>query len=150
MIKILGALIFNLLFSFYISKVDLHFIENNYDKAVEDKKLCARMIEDLKFSTDDPVHLAYLGGLQTIWANHVINPISKLSTFKEGRTNIEKAVVKDPLSAEVRYVRLSVQKNAPSFLGYNKNIKEDVQFLKENKAKITSAAVLKNVDKLLK
>lgn len=150
MIKILGLLIFNMLFSFHISKVDLQFIENNYDKAVDDKKLCAQMIEDLKSSTDDPVHLAYLGGLQTIWANHVINPLAKLRTFKEGRIKIEKAVVKDPLSVDVRYIRLSVQKNAPSFLGYNKNIKEDVQFLKKNRAKITTAVVLKNVDKLLK
>lgn len=150
MLKILGVLIFNMLFSFHVSKVDLQFIENNYDKAVNNKKLCAQMIEDLKRSTDKPLHLAYLGGLQTIWANHVFNPLSKLNTFKEGKNKIEKAVIKDPLSVEVRYIRLSVQKNAPSFLDYNKNITEDVQFLKKNREQITSSVVLTNVDKLLK
>lgn len=48
--------------------------------------------------------MAYLGGLQTIWANHVFSPISKLNTFKEGKKNIEQAIKKEPENVELRFI----------------------------------------------
>ncbi len=55
-----------------------------------------------------------------------------------------------PDNIEIRFIRLSVQKNAPSFLGYNKNIKEDQLFIENNRREIRSPVLLKNIDKLLK
>ncbi|HYF68450.1 MAG TPA: hypothetical protein VD884_09945 [Ohtaekwangia sp.] len=124
-------------------------IRQSYDVAVADKKLCKTMIEALKSSRDNNIHLAYLGGFQTIWANHTINPFSKLSTFNEGKRNIEKAVKNDPDNIEIRFVRLSVQKNAPSFLGYYDQIKEDEAFLESNKENINSSTLLKMVSEIL-
>jgi len=94
--------------------------------------------------------LAYLGGLQTIWANHVFSPISKLNTFKEGTKNIESAIKKEPNNVELRFIRLSIQKNISAFLGYKSNIKEDTQFIKDNRQQITSMDVQKNIGELLK
>ncbi len=57
---------------------------------------------------------------------------------------------KEPENIEIRFIRLSVQKYAPSFLGYNKNIKEDLSFIQKNRQEIKSQILLNNVDKLLK
>ena len=130
---------------------DLNEVRTSYSKAVLDKKLCKKMIEELELSKEKSViALAYLGAYQTIWANHVFNPLSKLATFKKGKNNIELAISKEPENVEIRYIRFSVQKNAPSFLGYNSHLKEDKDFLVKNKKNINSDFVQKNIETLLK
>lgn len=119
--------------------MDLETVRLNYDKAASDKKLCQAMIEALCTSTESAVHRAYLGAFQTIWAKHSSNPISKLQTFKKGKRNIEDAVMSKPDNVEIRLLRLSVQSNCPSFLGYKKNIEEDKKFILSNTKNITSA-----------
>lgn len=61
-------------------------VRTNYNKLAADKALCKKMILALEETKDNSAtQLAYLGGLQTIWANHTLNPLSKLSTFKKGK-----------------------------------------------------------------
>lgn len=139
-----------LLFFINSFALDLEYIRNNYGQAVSDKKLCEKMIAALEETAPTTVHLAYLGGLQTIWANHVSNPFSKLSTFKKGKTTIEQAVKKDNTNAEIRLIRLSVQKNCPAFLGYNRNINEDQQFITKHKDEINSLPLIKLLESVLK
>ena len=130
---------------------DLNEVRASYSKAVLDKKICKKMIEELELSKEKSViALAYLGAYQTIWANHVFNPLSKLATFKKGKNNIELAISKEPENVEIRYIRFSVQKNAPSFLGYNSHLKEDKDFLVKNKKNINSDLLQKNIETLLK
>jgi len=152
MIKQLFTCSLPILFFFNIpkDKSDLEFVRSNYNKAVADKDLCASMIKDLQKYDNESIALAYLGGLETVWAKHVLNPISKLKTFNKGKRKIEQAVQKEPENIEIRFIRLSVQKHAPSFLGYNKNIKEDLFFIQTNRQEIKSQILLNNVDKLLK
>lgn len=133
-----------------LSGIGLDYVRSNYDKAVTNKNLCAQMIEDLKPVKSEPLYLAYLGGLQAIWANHVFNPIAKLNTFREGRRNIEKAVLNEPNNVEIRFIRFSIKKNAPFFLGYYPNIETDKEFLKMHRNEIASKIVLKNIDEALK
>ena len=130
---------------------DLNEVRASYSKAVLDKKLCEKMIEELELSKQkSAIALAYLGAYQTIWANHVFNPLSKLATFKKGKNNIELAISKEPENVEIRYIRFSVQKNAPSFLRYNSHLKEDRDFLVKNKKNINSDLLQKNIETLLK
>lgn len=147
--KFLGLLISTMFF--LTSITDLNIVRANYNKVVSDKELCKKMIEELAETKNNPAtHLAYLGALQTIWANHVFSPISKLNTFKKGKKNIEQAIKKEPDNVELRFIRLSVQKNTPSFLGYKSNINEDTEFIKKNRHRIGSEIVHKNINKLLK
>lgn len=126
--------------------IDLDFMRLNYAKAVSDKKLCSQMIEKLKTEKNSPIFLAYLGGLQTIWANHTMNPISKLRTFNKGKKNLNKAVVMASDNIEIRFIRLSVQKNAPTFLGYHQQIETDEMFIEKNKQNITSPSLLQLIN----
>lgn len=130
--------------------IDLSDVRDNYGKAAGDKKICAKMLDDLKKQGNKSVYLAYFGGFQAIWASHVINPVSKLSVFKRGKENIEKAVANEPQNAEIRFIRLSVQKNAPFFLNYSKNVEEDEMFLRQHIKNINSPVLLKMVNELLK
>jgi hypothetical protein len=120
----------------------------NYEKAVSDKKLCKSMTDQL-INAESSLHLAYLGAFQTIWANHTSNPVSKLDTFTKGKKNIEKAVASSPEDLEIRFLRLSVQMNCPSFLGYNNKIEEDRLFIKSNIHNIRSATLKKMCKSLI-
>lgn len=79
----------------------------------------------------DAVSIAYKGMCQTMMAQHVFLPTAKLDYFNQGTRTIEEAILLDEKNAELRYIRLLVQLNAPWFLGYNKNVSEDMEvFLK--------------------
>lgn len=126
-------------------------VRKNYSQLATDKKMCSELLAQLEKNKDQSAtHLAYLGALQTIWANHVFSPISKLKTFNKGKKNIEQAIKKEPDNVELRFIRLSVQKNAPNFLGYHSNIKEDIQFIKNNRSQIKSNVINQYIESLLK
>ncbi|MBP1616443.1 MAG: Uncharacterized protein H6Q14_270 [Bacteroidetes bacterium] len=131
------------------SPIALEDVRLGYAKAVSDKKLCRHFIDELAADVQSDTHLAYLGAFQAIWANHVFSPVSKLKTFKKGINNIEMAVEKSPDNAEIRFVRLSIQKNSPGFLGYNAHIAEDRQFLLDHVAPIPSGSLRKMINSLL-
>lgn len=122
---------------------DLERIRTNYAKAADDKSICKAMIQELSAAHQSPVKLAYLGGFKAIWAKHTLNPISKLGSFNSGKKYIELAVSRDPENVEVRFIRLSIQKNSPSFLGYKKQIDADKRFINANMNNITSAQLKK-------
>lgn len=105
----------------------------NYLLATEDKGICDSMIKELSDHQDQPILVAYLGAYQSIWANHVLNPISKLSTFRKGKLNIETAILKDAKNIEIRFLRYSIQKKAPKFLNYYKDLKTDRLYILNNK-----------------
>lgn len=149
--KFLGLPISAVFFLISFHATGLDVVRANYNKLVSDKGLCEKMIAELaETNNNSATHLAYLGALQTIWANHVFSPISKLNTFKEGKKNIELAIKKEPDNVELRFIRLSVHKNAPPFLGYKSNINEDTEFIKENHHQIGSEILQKNIETLLK
>jgi len=139
---------------FFLTDLDgsiLDEVRASYNKLASDKVLCEKLIFELTNTKNiSATQLAYLGSLQIIWANHVFSPAGKLHTFKEGKKNIEQAIKREPHNAELRFVRLSVQKNAPSFLGYRPNIAEDTEFIRKNRDQIKSAVVQENIELLLK
>ncbi len=140
-----------LLFSFANANAQLNVerIRADYTKAFFDKKICAKNIAELKANTNAPIFLGYLGGFQTIWANHIVNPFLKLKTFNQGKKNIEEAIRQDTGNVELRYIRLSVQKNAPFLLGYHANVDSDSEFLMAHRHQVGSKVVLENMEKLL-
>lgn len=90
------------------------------------KEVMARSINNT-----DAVSIAYMGMCQTMMAQYAFLPTTKLEYFNNGKQAIEEAISTDRSNAELRYIRLLVQLNAPWFLGYNKDISEDMEaFLK--------------------
>jgi len=128
---------------------DIDHLRINYLKAPEDKVLCSEMIDILNARQKSPVELAYLGAFQAISAKHEPNPFSKLASFREGKKNIERAIIKQPDNVEIRFIRLSIQKNAPGILGYKSDISEDETFLRANYMSIDSIMLRRMVDQLI-
>ena len=131
-------MIFFLLFGAFVYGQDINTLRKNLGLAAEDKSLCNAMIEILSTSTSKPVYVAYLGAYQTIWANHVLNPMTKLSTFNKGKRNIEKAISLDDKNIEIRVIRYSIQSNAPKFLGYHEQRNTDKKYIEKNRSEVKS------------
>ena len=73
----------------------------------------------------DPVLLAYRGASSAAAAESVSGVRKKLEYFNRGKSELEKAVGMKHLDAEVRFLRLATQVNAPGFLGYTGDIRND-------------------------
>lgn len=72
-----------------------------------------------------PVLLCYKGASEMMKAKYAVNPISKYSFFNRGKTLLEAGVARDTLCLESHFIRFSIQRNLPAFLGYNGNITQD-------------------------
>tara|TARA_R110002096_G_scaffold283362_1_gene477410 strand:+ start:317 stop:811 length:495 start_codon:yes stop_codon:yes gene_type:complete len=72
---------------------------------------------------------AFVGALVMKKAGALQKVGDKLETFKKGKEILEKAISAKPDNAEFRFLRLMIQENAPSILGYGSNIKEDAEMI---------------------
>lgn len=84
-----------------------------------------------KYDLTDPILIAYKGAAEMTQANCVSFPWKKYQFFKNGKRELESAIVLKPENFEIRYLRFAVQCNLPDILNYN-NIEEDKQFLIES------------------
>jgi len=129
---------------------DFPTIRKNYLKAVSDKKICKEMIHKLEKKNAEGLQLAYYGAFQALWAKHAGNPLEKLSTFKKGKNNIDKAVKQQPKDLEARFLRYSIQKESPGFLGYKSNVAEDRAMLSRNIENVDDPALKQMIIQILK
>ena len=75
--------------------------------------------------------MAYVIAAEMKQAEYALNPISKLSIFNKNKEKLNNLINVDNTNIHLRYIRLLLQEKTPSFLGYNKHIDEDLNFLKE-------------------
>ncbi len=80
-------------------------------------------------SSEDPLILGYKGMSEMLVAYHSYNPVTKYLAFARGRDMLEAAIMKDPFNMELRFLRYSVQKNAPGFLLYSSSVLNDKKLL---------------------
>lgn len=69
----------------------------------------------------------------------------KLKYFKEGRIKLETAILDEPSNAEYRFLRLTIQENAPKQVKYKSNIDEDKKMVInsfKNLLPVTQSAIL--------
>lgn len=76
-----------------------------------------------------PVMRGYKAMAEFVMIRHTFNPFSKLSHFNQGRRELDAALLSEPGNVELVFLRFATQVNAPSFLGYNANIKDDKKIL---------------------
>ena len=146
---VLLALVMLLGCPFISNALSLEVVRKNYQLAVTDRNVCKSMLEQLRDNQESNIHRAYLGAFQMIWAKHIFNLIDKLRAFNKGKTNIDKVAKLVQNNVEIIFIRYSVQRNSPGFLGYNDNLKEDKNFLYKNRNSISSVTLKTMVEKLL-
>jgi hypothetical protein len=106
-------------------------VRNLYQKAAKDEVLCKKLIVNLQANNENNnlTLAAYKACSIMIMAKFVTNPIYKFSKFNDGKNLLEKCIRKDNRNVETRFLRFTVQCNAPKFLGYNSSMLLDKNFL---------------------
>lgn len=106
--------------------MNLPDIRNAYAEAVQDRQTAEWLLSQLSNAElNDPLWLAYRGAAEAIMASHVTNPFTKLGYVGKFGQSLAKAVTLAPESAEIRFLRFSVQHNLPAFLNASKHLAED-------------------------
>ncbi|WP_437918230.1 hypothetical protein [Sphingobacterium sp. LRF_L2] len=101
-----------------------------YPLAVENANTCEQEIKRIKdIKPTKPLEQAYIGALYAVWAGHLTSPLEKLNAFKKGKNMLEEAIKTGNQDAEIHFLRLTIQQNAPAILGYNDNKKQDIEIV---------------------
>ena len=113
------------------SNPDLSEIRKLYLNAMNSenlsKEFCSKLADITK--DDNKTLVAYKGASITLLSRFKKKVPDKMKIFKEGIKLVEFAVANEPNTLEIRLIRLSIQENVPKIVKYNKNIKEDKDFI---------------------
>jgi len=89
---------------------------------------------------------AYRGAFILMSAEHTSYPLRKYNRFTKGRDILDLAIDASPSNPEIRYIRILIQSETPSFLNYSKNIDGDVkQLIRHKKVLKKNSALYKRV-----
>lgn len=107
-------------------------LRQQYQLAVEDESAAIAMWKALEdYEGPDAVSLAYKASARSLMAQHLWNPIEKLSQAKESMRLFRKAVRLDAQNLEVRFLRFAIQHSIPSILDIDDERQEDKAILLE-------------------
>tara|TARA_Y100000766_G_scaffold188788_1_gene162232 strand:+ start:611 stop:1081 length:471 start_codon:yes stop_codon:yes gene_type:complete len=130
-IKLIILLIFSLNFAFCSNSLkeirDLYYKVNLEEKELKDFE--NYLLNNVKIT--NPELEGYKAVLWFLKARDYYNPYKKYESFTKGKKELEFILKKYPNNIELHFLRLTIQDNLPSFLGYNNNISEDEKFIKE-------------------
>ncbi|MDH5365651.1 MAG: hypothetical protein OEW67_01590 [Cyclobacteriaceae bacterium] len=100
---------------------------SNFYKALSSKEISIidKQIKELQNLETNSQIRAYQGAIIMKRSSFEEAVKDKIAMFRKGHTALEEEIVKFPDNIEYRFLRLAIQENAPSILGYNSNIKTD-------------------------
>lgn len=118
--------------SFCLAVIHLHAgnlieLRNMFYQSTENGTAAEHFFNQLQEVNEDSsaIKIGFKGMSYLLQAKHVMNPFTKFSYFNEGTGLIDASIAKDSTNIELRFFRLSVQENAPRFLGYYEEIETD-------------------------
>ena len=106
--------------------------------------------QDAFNKTKKPIYEAFFAVGNFFMAKHAVNPLSKYSYFNKGKKALDNAVSKDPNNLEIRFMRYISQEQTPAFLGYNKDLKNDKNFILVEYKKSKDEDLIKRIKMHLK
>jgi hypothetical protein len=139
--KLLASI--SLLVLFLVFSVQLSEVRKMYPQASDNEETAKKLFDDLSFVTnrEKAVLIAYKGAASTLMTKYTRKVKEKKEFFKTGIEFLEYAVSREPGNIEIRFLRLSVQENAPKFLKYRGHIEEDKKFILDNYGATTTKEV---------
>ena len=124
-----------LLFCSFVNAQSLVELRGYLQKGENSEEVSKTLISKSKNAYDTtkkPIYMAFYAVGSFFMAKHASNPLNKYSYFNKGKKLLEDAIKKEPNNIEIRLMRLIFQEKTPSFLGYNKNIESDRNFIIKN------------------
>jgi hypothetical protein len=103
--------------------------KGSYYKALSsgEEESIDKILAKLETEKTSPKVNAYKGALTMKKAGFVKGVGGKVKTFKKGAHLLEDEIKSNPGNTEFRFLRLTIQENAPGILKYNKEIDADKQ-----------------------
>lgn len=111
-----------------LEHLSVTYMRSAYEQATGNEKAARELLSRLS-AEQGTIACGYKGAVTMIMAKHVFNPYKKLDWFTSGKDQLEKAISANPQLTELRYLRLTIQCNTPSFLHYNNNIRGDISHI---------------------
>ncbi len=84
---------------------------------------------------------AYQAVSEALLAQVVWNPFKKLSQVMKYEKLMSALIEKDPKNVEIRFLRLAIEYNLPSFLGMSKHLEEDVDQIVMNLSSVSQIQI---------
>lgn len=110
--------------------LDIDQVRDLFVNADKKKETCSKLLDLTDdFKENSYLAEAYNATAKMISSKHIINPYSKWTTFIDGKNKLEKVIELNPLNLEFRFLRYCIQIEAPKFLSYSSNLKEDYKFI---------------------
>lgn len=108
-------------------------VRKKYFDAIGNERKIEKLLTELKqIKNPSPLLLAYRAACESMIAQFVWNPYTKLSQVNKSFDFFEKAIGEDSQNVEIRFLRFSVQHNVPDFLRKNREFEEDKDVLVQN------------------
>lgn len=119
------------LFTSSLLSADLSSMRTLYQAAPQSEQKALELLQlaDKNISAN-VVYRGYKGAATILMAKYATYPLAKWNRFNEGKALLESAISTEPMNPELRYLRLTIQTNAPKMLGYDDDIEKDKLFLK--------------------
>ena len=123
--------IFIVLFTSSSNTPDLFSARNLYVTSADNEADYLKLFDlTLDYNLYDyPVLYGYAAAATFIQAEYVFLPSSKLKCVDKGRKMLEEVIKLHPNNIELRFIRLSIQKELPFFIDYKSDIDADKTFL---------------------
>lgn len=109
----------------------LTHVRQNVGEMFKTEVVCLNLydaFEKTDCSTDNLL-VGYHGAVLLGMARHDANVFKKMGYFNDGKELLEKSIKTEPENIELRFLRLTIQTNIPSFLGYSESKESDKKFV---------------------
>jgi len=109
-------------------------IRQNIGEVFKTDTVCMKMYETFE-KTDiskSNLLLGYKGAVEMGVGRHHPNVFKKMGFFNDGKEKLEQSIENEPKNLELRFLRLTIQTNLPTFLGYAENKESDKAFVLAN------------------
>jgi hypothetical protein len=97
-------------------------------------------------SDNSPEAKGYTAALIFIKSREFNSPFKKMRFFNLAKKKMEQVINSSPNHIELRYLRYSIQKTVPEFLGYSQNVEEDLNFIKN---KILCSTIFESIKAMI-
>lgn len=107
-------------------------LRQNLSQAFNEEEVANGLFSKIRDQTfTSPELMAYVGGVWIAQSRHVFL-FDKMHHFNKGTKILDAAIRAKPDDVEMRFLRMTIQINAPGFLGYGDNLEDDKRFVLKN------------------
>jgi hypothetical protein len=111
-------------------QVSLETLRKEYHNLNTDSSACAKLYSKISAANpSDNLITGYKGAITAAMANFAKAKSEKIKLFNSGKKLLEQAITTDSLNAELRFLRFTIQANAPKALGYHGKLENDKNYI---------------------